>query len=69
MLEHRNVVSLFFPEVQLYDFNEKDVWTIFHSYSFDFSVWEMYGAFLFGGRAIVVPKKIAQDTPEFVNLM
>ncbi len=69
MLEHRNVVSLFFPEEQLYDFNEKDVWTIFHSYSFDFSVWEMYGAFLFGGRAIVVPKKIAQDTPEFVNLM
>ena len=38
------------------DFNEDDVWTIFHSFAFDFSVWEMFGALVFGGRCVVVPR-------------
>lgn len=69
LLEHRNVVRLFFTEKPLFDFNENDVWTMFHSYSFDFSVWEMYGALLYGGKLIVVPKEIAQNTPEFLELL
>jgi hypothetical protein len=44
LIEHRNVVRLFFNEKAIFDFNEKDVWTLFHSFCFDFSVWEMYGA-------------------------
>lgn len=69
LLEHRNVVRLFFTEKPLFDFNENDVWTMFHSYSFDFSVWEMYGALLYGGKLIVVPKEVAQNTPEFLELL
>lgn len=69
LLEHRNVVRLFFTEKPLFDFNENDVWTMFHSYSFDFSVWEMYGALLYGGKLIVVPKEVAQNTPEFLELV
>ena len=53
MLEHRNIVSLFVNDNQFYDFNENDVWTMFHSYCFDFSVWEIYGALLFGGDPIM----------------
>ena len=37
------------------DFGAGDVWTLFHSYAFDFSVWEMWGALLHGGRLVVVP--------------
>ena len=38
-----------------FGFNEQDVWTLFHSYAFDFSVWEIWGALLYGGRLVVVP--------------
>ena len=41
MITHQNVVRLFFNDAQLFDFSEKDTWTLFHSYCFDFSVWEM----------------------------
>jgi amino acid adenylation domain-containing protein len=69
LLEHKNVVRLFFTDKPLFDFNEEDVWTMFHSYAFDFSVWEMYGALLFGGKLVVVPKLIAKDTPAFLELL
>lgn len=69
LLEHKNVVRLFFTDKPLFDFNDKDVWTMFHSYSFDFSVWEMYGALLFGGKLIVIPKTLAQNTLEFLELV
>ncbi|MFP3577727.1 AMP-binding protein, partial [Brevibacillus sp. SIMBA_040] len=39
MIEHRNVVRLLKPERSLFDFNSQDVWSMFHSYCFDFSVW------------------------------
>ena len=39
------------------------MWTLFHSYAFDFSVWEMWGALLHGGRLVVVPYWVSR-TPE-----
>jgi len=69
MIEHLNVVRLFKTEPSLYDFNQQDVWTMFHSFCFDFSVWEMYGALLFGGKLIVVPKRVTRDTSLFAELL
>ncbi len=69
MIEHRNVVRLFFNDRVLFDFTDKDVWTMFHSYCFDFSVWEMYGALLYGGKLIVIPKLIARDTAEYLKVL
>ncbi|RBL90134.1 non-ribosomal peptide synthase/polyketide synthase [Chitinophaga flava] len=69
LIEHRNVVRLFETDAPLYDFNEKDVWTMFHSFCFDFSVWEMYGALFYGGRVVIVPKKVAQDAISFGELL
>ncbi|VXC05945.1 hypothetical protein FLAVO9AF_50049 [Flavobacterium sp. 9AF] len=69
LLEHKNVVRLFFNEKPLFDFKETDVWTMFHSYSFDFSVWEIFGALLYGGKLLIIPKSIAQDTPAFIELL
>lgn len=69
MVEHRNVVRLFFNDAFQFDFDENDTWTMFHSHCFDFSVWEIYGALLFGGRVIIVPKIIAKDTKAYVQLL
>lgn len=69
MIFHRNVVRLFLNDKCLYDFTEKDVWVMFHSFCFDFSVWEMYGALLFGGRLIIITKDFARDTFKFMKLL
>lgn len=69
MIEHRNVVQLFFNDSPLFDFNQNDVWCMFHSFCFDFSVWEMYGALLFGGKLIVVPELTAKDSTEFMSMI
>lgn len=55
MISHENVVRLFTSTEPYFGFHEEDVWTLFHSYAFDFSVWEMWGAWFFGGRLVVVP--------------
>ncbi len=68
-ISHNNLLRLFINENQLFDFNENDVWTLFHSYSFDFSVWEIFGALLFGGRLVIVPDKITKDANAFSELL
>ncbi len=69
MIQHDNVVRLFRTEAPLFDFRETDVWTLFHSYCFDFSVWEIFGALLFGGRLVVVPGETARDPGAFSALL
>jgi amino acid adenylation domain-containing protein len=69
MIEHRNVVRLLFNSRFPFDFSENDVWTLFHSFCFDFSVWEMYGALLRGGRLVLVPKTGTRDTRAFIDLL
>lgn len=69
MITHFNVVRLFFNDSPLFNFGSTDVWTLFHSFCFDFSVWEMYGALLFGGKLIIVPKYVAQNAAEFSKLL
>ena len=69
VVTHKNVVRLLKPEQALFNFNEKDVWTLFHSYCFDFSVWEMYGALLFGGRLVIVSDEVRKDTALFYELL
>ena len=69
LLEHRNVVRLMLNDKLQFDFTEDDVWTMFHSYSFDFSVWEMYGALLYGGRLVLVSERDMKDPSLFLNLL
>ena len=69
MIEHRNVVRLLFNDKMQFDFSDRDVWTMFHSYCFDFSVWEMYGALLYGGRLVIVPGMTAKDPNEYLMLL
>ncbi|MEK3793108.1 amino acid adenylation domain-containing protein [Paenibacillus sp. FSL R7-0204] len=69
MIEQRNVVRLLFNDRSLFDFGQDDVWTLFHSFCFDFSVWEMYGALLFGGRLVIIPSLTARNPVEFLQLI
>lgn len=69
MIEHRNVVRLLTNDQFQFDFNSKDVWTLFHSICFDFSVWEVFGSLLYGGKLVIVPHAIAQDPGAFAALL
>ncbi|MFC9897768.1 amino acid adenylation domain-containing protein [Nocardia sp. NPDC127579] len=67
---HANVTQLF-ESVRASGFSADagQVWTQFHSYAFDFSVWEIWGALLHGGRLVVVPEAITRSAPEFYDLL
>ncbi len=69
LLEHRNVVRLLFNDENRFDFNAEDVWCLFHAYCFDFSVWEIFGALLYGGKLVVVPKETTRDMNRFSKLL
>ncbi|MGR9134010.1 non-ribosomal peptide synthase/polyketide synthase [Rhizobium leguminosarum] len=69
MVEHAQIVRLFEATRSWYDFNERDVWCLFHSFSFDFSVWELWGALHCGGRLVLVPGHIARSAPDFYTLV
>jgi amino acid adenylation domain-containing protein len=45
------------------------VWSQWHSYSFDVSVWEIWGALLHGGRLVVVPEEVARSPEDFHALL
>ena len=55
VVPHSNVVRLMSSTQPWFSFGPGDVWTLFHSYAFDFSVWELWGPLLNGGRLVVVP--------------
>ena len=69
MLCHRNVVRLIKNDDFQFDFNANDVWTMFHSVAFDFSVWELYGALLYGSKLILVPELTSKDPNKFLSLL
>ncbi len=66
---HANVVRLFSGSGSLFGFDDTDVWTMFHSYAFDFSVWEIFGALLYGGKLVVVPYWISRSPDAFFDLI
>ncbi|HVG43309.1 MAG TPA: condensation domain-containing protein, partial [Longimicrobium sp.] len=66
---HANVVRLFAATDDWFRFGAEDVWTLFHSYAFDFSVWELWGALLYGGRLVVVPFDVSRAPEEFYALV
>ncbi len=69
LIEHQNVRRLFDASSVGFSFDNNDVWTLFHSFAFDFSVWEIFGALLHGGKLVVVPKLVAQSANDFWQLL
>jgi amino acid adenylation domain-containing protein len=69
MVEHGNVTRLLAATQEWFHFDEQDVWSLFHSCAFDFSVWELWGALLHGGKLVVVPSLISRSPREFYQLL
>ncbi|HEX7771280.1 MAG TPA: condensation domain-containing protein, partial [Pyrinomonadaceae bacterium] len=69
LLTHYNVTRLLEATAADFTFNRDDVWTLFHSYAFDFSVWEIWGALAYGGRLVVVPYGVSRSPAEFYQLL
>ncbi|WP_422770144.1 amino acid adenylation domain-containing protein [Plantactinospora sp. WMMC1484] len=68
-LTHANVLRLLTVGDTHYRFSADDVWPLFHSYAFDVSVWELWGALLYGGRLVVVPREVTRLPDEFLELL
>ncbi|WP_375509332.1 amino acid adenylation domain-containing protein [uncultured Nostoc sp.] len=69
LVNHQNVIRLFTATQSWFNFSDRDVWTNFHSYAFDFSVWEIWGSLLYGGRLVVVPYWISRSPEAFYKLL
>ncbi|HVR07325.1 MAG TPA: amino acid adenylation domain-containing protein, partial [Thermoanaerobaculia bacterium] len=69
MVAHANVERLFQATRRWFGFGSRDIWTLFHSAAFDFSVWELWGALLHGGRLVVVPYWVSRTPEAFHRLL
>ncbi|MGA5817171.1 amino acid adenylation domain-containing protein [Kitasatospora sp. NPDC094028] len=69
LVSHAHVLGLMDAAAPLFDLGPEEVWTIFHSWSFDFSVWELWGPLLYGGHAVVVDRESAADPESFAQLL
>ncbi|MEU8259389.1 amino acid adenylation domain-containing protein [Micromonospora sp. NPDC048999] len=69
LIEHRQVVRLLTTTEAHFDFDDTDVWAMVHSYAFDFSVWEMWGALAYGGRLVVVPADVVRDQEQLLDVL
>jgi amino acid adenylation domain-containing protein len=72
VVSHAHVDRLFTATASSFGFgafDSGDVWTFFHSYAFDFSVWEIWGALLHGGRLVVVPYWESRSPEGFYRLL
>ena len=68
MVEHQHIKRLFDATESIYQFSDNDVWTMFHAYVFDFSVWELWGALLYGARCLIPKKEDTRDAHQFYQL-
>jgi amino acid adenylation domain-containing protein len=69
LITHDNVTRLFTQTEAWFHFDAGDVWTLFHSFAFDFSVWEIWGALAYGGRLVVVPYLASRSPEVFYELL
>ncbi|KAB2836946.1 MAG: amino acid adenylation domain-containing protein, partial [Caedimonadaceae bacterium] len=66
---HHNVTRLFATTHAWFNFNDTDVWSCFHSYAFDFSIWEIWGALSYGGQVAIVSYEVSRSPDLFYNFL
>jgi len=69
VVSHGNMSRLFSAADDCFDFSGDDVWCLFHSYGFDFSVWELWGALRYGGKLVIVPYWLSRSPDDFYRLL
>lgn len=61
MQTHHNIRRLFNTTAPYFRFDSNDVWTLYHSCVFDFSVWELWGALIYGGMLVIPNERDTKD--------
>lgn len=69
VVPHSSVVALLANTQPDMDFGPDDVWVQFHSYSFDFAVWELWGALVHGGELLVPDYGLTRSPVDFHRLV
>ena len=73
LISHRAAARLFDATSAWFGFDAErgpdGVWTLFHSYAFDFSVWELWGPLAHGGRLEIVPYWVSRSPEAFLELL
>lgn len=69
VVPHSSVVTLLANTRRDMDFGPHDVWVQFHSYSFDFAVWELWGALAHGAELLVPEYGLTRSPVDFHRLV
>lgn len=69
LVSHRSVVSLLVNAHTVFDLRPTDTWTMFHSFAFDVSVWEVWGPLSDGAATVIVDPEVARSPDDFVDLL
>ncbi|MDY7094051.1 MAG: amino acid adenylation domain-containing protein, partial [Acidobacteriota bacterium] len=69
LIPHSHPVDLLAGTEKWFRFGAEDVWSLFHSFAFDVSVWELWGAFLYGARLVVAPYEVTRSPRDFHRLL
>ncbi len=69
LVSHASAVRLFTATERWFGFGADDIWTVFHSFAFDFSVWEIWGALVYGGQLVIVPREVSRSPQAFYELL
>ncbi|HEY4460884.1 MAG TPA: amino acid adenylation domain-containing protein, partial [Pseudonocardiaceae bacterium] len=69
LIPHGNASRLFDATHEWFGFGPADVWSLFHSVSFDFSVWELWGALAHGGRLVLIDDLTRRSPAEFAIIV
>ncbi|KAF9272949.1 hypothetical protein BGZ68_001964, partial [Mortierella alpina] len=69
MVEHRHVTRLFAASGSWFDFSEHDTWCLLHSFAFDFSIWEIWGALRHGGKLVIVSQDVVRSPQDLYRLI
>lgn len=68
-VSHENIICLFESLKKQFALSSQDVWSMFHTFCFDISIWEIWGAFLFGGTLVVMPYEVTRNTKQFYQII
>jgi len=68
-IEHQSVLNMLAALQPVIEYHAKDIWTLFHSYAFDYSVWEIWGCLLSGGELVIVNEDTRNNPLAFHQLL
>ncbi|MGC4892134.1 AMP-binding protein, partial [Micromonospora sp. DT227] len=69
VLSHANVVRLLSSAQEHFAFDASDVFSLFHSFAFDVSVFEMWGALAHGASVVVVGQEVTRSPEDFLDVL